>query len=213
MVEPRPRTPRSPQFESLAPAEDGQEAWRQVLLPVGIEPPVLDHDQRRSDSARSKRPRGSHTATTPQGCAGARSRALSEHPQEGPEQGAMRRNLANCWQMLAKRHHWQGRRRPRRPSRGVVRKGKTRIPRLSRRARPSAGSIAVGEDKDRPAFLIVPRSTTPRRGGSHGCGGCGGCGAPYPPSRRSSIRRLNVQPDERGWSCRRNRQTLVQARA
>ena len=57
------------------------------------------------------------------------------------------------------------------------------------------------EDKDSPGFLIFPHSTTPPRR----LRGCHGCGAPSPPSRRSSIRRPNAQPEGRGWSRRGDR--------
>jgi len=68
------------------------------------------------------------------------------------------------------------------------------------------------EDKDSPTFLIFPHSTTPPRrlprlrrpaapaAAPTAAAAGGGRGAPCPPSRRSSIRRLNALPDGRGWS-------------
>ena|GEM_PF-7123060 len=65
------------------------------------------------------------------------------------------------------------------------------------RGRPQARSLR-GKTRIRRCFLSS-LAALPRRGGSSGCSG--GRGAPCPPSRRSSIRRLNAEPDGRGWSC------------
>ena len=63
--------------------------------------------------------------------------------------------------------------------------------------RCSGGYAERRTERDGRDGLIFPLSDY------EAAGGCAGCGAPCPPSRRSSIRRLNAQPDERGWSCRR----------
>ena len=108
--------------------------------------------------------------------------------------------------------------------RGAERDGGFKPP-VSRRARPAdaraaaaaaARGSAQGEDKDSPTLRsraavrrlgcrgadkdsLSSLAVLPRGGGASG--GRGGRGAPSPPSCRPSMRRLNAQPDGRGWSC------------
>jgi len=72
-----------------------------------------------------------------------------------------------------------------------------RLPRLRRprRLRRPGGMSQIGKIRKGP-FLILPICTTPPGGA---CGGRGGHGAMSAFSR-PSIRRLNAQPEGRGWS-------------
>ena len=83
--------------------------------------------------------------------------------------------------------------------------------------RRRGGMSRIGKIRKGP-FLILPICTTPPAdpaapaAAAREVHGCGRRRAPCPPSLRSSIRRLNAQPDGRGWSCPRN-PTRVPARA
>ena len=85
-----------------------------------------------------------------------------------------------------------------------------RLPRLRRprRLRRPGGMSQIGKIRKGP-FLILPICTTPPGGA---CGGRGGHGAMSAFSR-PSIRRLNAQPEGRGWSRREDRRAFLSSLA